>query len=96
MLYVIVTTLTEFRADGTVRRGRGRGRGGSTRGETSGRGRGRGGGPGSRGGSTVRKPRVTKADRAAMEQEKIAREKMGEAIAKQPTAAGATGPAGLA
>ncbi|KAL1654487.1 HIR complex subunit [Didymella pomorum] len=79
------------RADGTVRRGRGRGRGGTTRGETSGRGRGRGGGPGSRGGQTVRKPRVTKADRAAMEQEKLAREKMGEAIAKQP-AIPSTGP----
>ncbi|KAF3047670.1 hypothetical protein E8E12_011288 [Didymella heteroderae] len=83
------------RADGTVRRGRGRGRGGTTRGETSGRGRGRGGGPGSRGGQTVRKPRVTKADRAAMEQEKIAREKMGEAIAKQP-AAPTAGPTGSA
>ncbi|KAJ4342324.1 HIR complex subunit [Ascochyta clinopodiicola] len=82
------------RADGTVRRGRGRGRGGTTRGETSGRGRGRGGGPGSRGGSTVRKPRVTKADRAAMEQEKIAREKMGEAIAKQPVSTSSATPAG--
>ncbi|KAF3005090.1 hypothetical protein E8E13_009854 [Curvularia kusanoi] len=83
------------RADGTVKRGRGRGRGGTTRGETSGRGRGRGGGgPGSRGGQTVRKPRVTKADRAAMEQEKLAREKMGESIAKQPvTATGTAGPA---
>jgi hypothetical protein len=64
--------LTPSRADGTVRRGRGRGRGGTVRGEASGRGRGRGGGPGSRGGSTVRKPRVTKADRAQMEQEKAA------------------------
>jgi hypothetical protein len=36
-----------------------------------------GGGPGSRGGSTARKPRITKADRARMEQEKIEREKMG-------------------
>jgi hypothetical protein len=73
------------RADGSVRRGRGRGRGGTTRGETSGRGRGRGGGPGSRGGSTVRKPRVTKADRAMMEQEKLEREKMAQTIAaKQP------------
>jgi hypothetical protein len=87
--------LTRLRADGTVRRGRGRGRGGTTRGETSGRGRGRGGGPGSRGGQTVRKPRVTKADRAAMEQEKLAREKMGESIAKQPAAtAGTAGPSG--
>lgn len=87
--------LTTLRADGTVKRGRGRGRGGTTRGETSGRGRGRGGGgPGSRGGQTVRKPRVTKADRAAMEQEKLAREKMGESIAKQPvTATGTNGPA---
>ncbi|KAF2660624.1 HPC2-domain-containing protein [Lophiostoma macrostomum CBS 122681] len=76
---------TVERADGTVRRGRGRGRGGTARGETSGRGRGRGGGPGSRGGSTVRKPRVTKADRAQMEQEKIEREKMAATIAaKQP------------
>ena len=66
--------LTPRRADGTVKRGRGRGRGGATRGETSGRGRGRGGGgPGSRGGQTVRKPRVTKADRAMMEQEKAKR-----------------------
>ncbi|KAJ4291079.1 HIR complex subunit [Kalmusia sp. IMI 367209] len=65
------------RVDGAPRRGRGRGRGGTVRGETTGRGRGRGGGPGSRGGTTVRKPRVTKADRAAMEQEKQAREKLG-------------------
>ncbi|CAI6338505.1 unnamed protein product [Periconia digitata] len=64
------------RADGTTKRGRGRGRGGTTRGDTAGRGRGRGGGPGSRGGATVRKPRVTKADRAAMEQEKHEREKL--------------------
>lgn len=77
--------LTIHRADGTVKRGRGRGRGGSTRGETSGRGRGRGGGPGSRGGNVVRKPRVTKAERALMEQEKLEREKLGAAIAaKQP------------
>lgn len=69
------------RADGTVKRGRGRGRGGTTRGETSGRGRGRGGGPGSRGGNVVRKPRVTKAERALMEQEKHEREKLGAAIA---------------
>ncbi|KAF2751837.1 hypothetical protein M011DRAFT_473141 [Sporormia fimetaria CBS 119925] len=73
------------RADGTTKRGRGRGRGGSTRGETSGRGRGRGGGPGSRGGNTVRKPRVTKADRAQMEQEKLQREKMAQTMGgKQP------------
>lgn len=49
------------------------------------RGSGRGGGPGSRGGlgagarggTTTRKPRITKADRARMEQEKLEREKMG-------------------
>ncbi|KAF2813984.1 HPC2-domain-containing protein, partial [Mytilinidion resinicola] len=69
------------RADGTVKRGRGRGRGGSTRGETSGRGRGRGGGPGSRGGTTVRKPRVTKADRAQMEIEKHNREQQAANLA---------------
>ena len=68
------------RADGTVKRGRGRGRGGASRGESSGRGS-RGGGRGSRGGATVRKPRVTKADRAMMEQEKIEREKMGATMA---------------
>ncbi|KAI8939506.1 hypothetical protein NX059_003277 [Plenodomus lindquistii] len=79
---------TVERADGTVRRGRGRGRGGAVRGETTGRGRGRGGGPGSRGGTTVRKPRVTKADRAQMEQEKQQRESMAANIAsKQPLAA---------
>lgn len=69
---------TVERADGTVKRGRGtRGRGGVTRGETSGRGRGTGGGRGSRGGATVRKPRVTKADRARMDAEKMERERMG-------------------
>jgi hypothetical protein len=71
--FVHYKILIGSRADGTVKRGRGRGRGGATRGETSGRGRGRGGGPGSRGGQTVRKPRVTKADRAMMEQEKVKR-----------------------
>jgi hypothetical protein len=78
--------LTFRRADGTVRRGRGRGRGGTVRGETSGRGRGRGGGPGSRGGTTVRKPRVTKADRAMMDQEKLEREKMAANLASAPKA----------
>jgi hypothetical protein len=81
-------TLTSSRADGTVRRGRGRGRGGTVRGEASGRGRGRGGGPGSRGGSTVRKPRVTKADRAQMEQEKAARESMAKTLTHSSTHAG--------
>ncbi|KAE9984310.1 hypothetical protein EG327_005071 [Venturia inaequalis] len=77
--------VTIERADGTVKRGRGRGRGGTARGDATGRGRGGGGGRGSRGGATVRKPRVTKADRAMMEQEKMEREKMAANIAsKQP------------
>ncbi|KAF2702673.1 HPC2-domain-containing protein [Pleomassaria siparia CBS 279.74] len=81
------------RADGSVKRGRGRGRGGTVRGEASARGRGRGGGggggggPGSRGGSTVRKPRVTKADRAMMEQEKHEREKMAATMTMKQQAA---------
>jgi hypothetical protein len=80
--------LTLNRADGSVRRGRGRGRGGTARGDATGKGRGRGGGPGSRGGSTVRKPRVTKADRAMMEQEKKERESLAATIAaKQPVPA---------
>lgn len=90
MPVTICPPLTISRADGTVRRGRGRGRGGSTRGETSGRGRGRGGGPGSRGGQTVRKPRVTKADRAMMEREKLEREKLAQNMgiaSKQPAVA---------
>lgn len=40
-------------------------------------------GPGSRGGSTTRKPRITKADRARMEQEKLERERMGAASMQQ-------------
>lgn len=83
------------RADGTVRRGRGRGRGGATRGETSGRGRGRGTGAGARGGSTVRKPRVTKADRAMMEQEKQARENMAATIAAKAPLTTLAGPAAV-
>ncbi|EPQ65524.1 hypothetical protein BGT96224_3960 [Blumeria graminis f. sp. tritici 96224] len=79
----------ESRADGAPKRGRGRGnRGGTTRGTNT-----RGGtaassgttrsnlpasGPGSRGGSTARKPRITKADRIRMEQEKLEREKAGQ------------------
>ncbi|KUJ10647.1 HPC2-domain-containing protein [Mollisia scopiformis] len=85
----------ESRGDGPPKRGRGRGsRGGSSR--SSGRGgttaaqeaRARQGlplsGPGSRGGSTTRKPRITKADRARMEQEKLDREKMGS-MASMPS-----------
>ncbi|POS84320.1 hypothetical protein EPUL_005545 [Erysiphe pulchra] len=78
----------DTKADGTAKRGRGRGsRGGATRGSatrgsassvnTSGRNNLPSSGPGSRGGIGTRKPRVTKADRARMEQEKIEREKIG-------------------
>jgi hypothetical protein len=80
----------DIRADGAPKRGRGRGSRGGAR-ASSGRGgaaalaastglRPNGlplSGPGSRGGSTTRKPRITKADRARMEQEKLDREKMG-------------------
>ncbi|OJD35587.1 histone promoter control 2 [Diplodia corticola] len=66
-------------------RGRGRGRGGATRGDTT-ASRGRGGGRGSRGGVTTRKPRVTKADRAMMEAEKMEREKMAATLAAKPVA----------
>jgi hypothetical protein len=57
-----------------------------TRGRGGGRGTGRGGGPGSRGGAvrgagrggtTERKPRITKADRAKREAEKLERERLG-------------------
>ncbi|KAK5061215.1 hypothetical protein LTR84_007757 [Exophiala bonariae] len=77
------------RADGTIKRGRGRGRGGGPGsrggrgGATAGEGgSGRGGGVGSRGGGTTRKPRITKAERAQREQEKLAREKMAPILAK--------------
>ncbi|CZR57452.1 related to HPC2 Cell cycle regulatory protein [Phialocephala subalpina] len=96
----------ESRGDGPPKRGRGRGsRGGSSRSS------GRGGitatqeaklrqglplsGPGSRGGSTTRKPRITKADRARMEQEKLEREKMGS-MASMPNNYGHGGMAPLA
>ncbi|KAI4860679.1 HPC2-domain-containing protein [Hypoxylon rubiginosum] len=62
------------RGDGLPKRGRGsRGGRGGTRGAATGTGRGRGGGPGSRGG-VVRKPRMTKADKAQMDREKAERE----------------------
>lgn len=80
--------LTLVRSDGTIARGRGRGRGrgGATRGDAAAaRGRG-GGGRGSRGGMTTRKPRVTKADRAMMEAEKLEREKMAATLAAKPMA----------
>ncbi|KAI6081722.1 hypothetical protein F4821DRAFT_18984 [Hypoxylon rubiginosum] len=62
------------RGDGLPKRGRGsRGGRGGSRGAATGTGRGRGGGPGSRGG-VVRKPRMTKADKAQMDREKAERE----------------------
>ncbi|KAI1494233.1 hypothetical protein F4809DRAFT_131041 [Biscogniauxia mediterranea] len=62
------------RGDGLPKRGRGsRGGRGGNRTSTTGAGRGRGGGPGSRGG-VVRKPRMTKADKAQMDREKAERE----------------------
>jgi hypothetical protein len=89
----------ESRTDGAPKRGRGRGsRGGSSR-ASGGRGAaalaaggtGRNGlpasGPGSRGGTTTRKPRITKADRQRMEQEKLDREKMGT-MASMPSSYG--------
>jgi hypothetical protein len=79
------TKLTLPSADGAPKRGRGRGsRGGSSR-ASGGRGGNAGAGsragapltgPGSRGGSTTRKPRITKADRQRMEAEKREREQM--------------------
>lgn len=74
--------LINRRVDGLPKRGRGgRGRGVS-RGTTSTRGGSTGGGPGSRGGNVTRKPRITKADREKMSQEKAEREKMGALAAK--------------
>ncbi|KAI2627748.1 HPC2-domain-containing protein [Hypoxylon sp. NC1633] len=62
------------RGEGLPKRGRGsRGGRGANRGAAAGTGRGRGGGPGSRGGA-VRKPRMTKADKAQMDREKAERE----------------------
>lgn len=96
-----ITNFT-FRADGAPKRGRGRGSRGGTSRSASGRGGAVGinartglplSGPGSRGGSTTRKPRITKADRARMEQEKREREKMGS-MASMP--AGYSGMAQLA
>lgn len=83
----------DTRADGAPKRGRGsRGGRGSSR-ASGGRGGNSGAragqpltGPGSRGGSTTRKPRITKADRARMEQEKREREQM--AMAAMPGAYG--------
>ncbi|KAK8030905.1 hypothetical protein PG990_000639 [Apiospora arundinis] len=60
------------RGDGVPKRGRGS-RGGRGSSRAAGTTRGRGGGPGSRGGA-VRKPRMTKADKAQLDREKLERE----------------------
>ncbi|KAK8002888.1 hypothetical protein PG989_002607 [Apiospora arundinis] len=60
------------RGDGIPKRGRGS-RGGRGSSRAAGTTRGRGGGPGSRGGA-VRKPRMTKADKAQLDREKLERE----------------------
>ena len=60
------------------------GAGSGTEGAGSGTGGGRGRGGRGRGGATVRKPRVTKAERALMEQEKLNREKMAASLATKP------------
>ncbi|KAK7966618.1 uncharacterized protein PG986_000895 [Apiospora aurea] len=60
------------RGDGLPKRGRGS-RGGRGSARAAGTTRGRGGGPGSRGGA-VRKPRMTKADKAQLDREKLERE----------------------
>ncbi|KAI4165135.1 MAG: hypothetical protein LQ342_001412 [Letrouitia transgressa] len=71
------------RADGTVKRGRGRARG--PRGGTSGgssRGGANGGGTSTTKSGQPRKPRVTKAAKLQMEQEKVQRENMAPLAAK--------------
>ncbi|TQS38384.1 hypothetical protein Golomagni_01109 [Golovinomyces magnicellulatus] len=76
----------DAKSDSATKRGRGRGtRGGASRSSgtrasaasttTAARSNLPATGPGSRGGTGVRKPRVTKAERARIEQEKLAREK---------------------
>lgn len=66
---------TPCRADGTTKRGRGKGRGGAPRGT-------RGPAVNSKAAPAARKPRVTKAARMLMEQEKVARENMAILAAK--------------
>ena len=93
LVHHVISTDAVSRADGTVKRGRGRGRGGSTRGgagtsrkpEGSAIGGGVGGTAATRGHTTTRKPRVTKAARALLEQEKMEREKMAILAAKPST-----------
>ncbi|KAI4213471.1 MAG: hypothetical protein LQ351_003972 [Letrouitia transgressa] len=72
-----------YRADGTVKRGRGRARGprGGTSGGTS-RGGANGGGTSTTKSGQPRKPRVTKAAKLQMEQEKVQRESMAPLAAK--------------
>ncbi|KAG9246175.1 hypothetical protein BJ878DRAFT_498141 [Calycina marina] len=74
------------RGENFPKRARGRGRGGAARGTGTTRGGAAAAlnreglprtGPGSRGGNTNRKPRMTKADRARMDAEKVERAKLG-------------------
>ncbi len=77
-------SLTKHRADGRAKRGRGRGRGGIARGT----GRAVAAKDGTLGATktgTVRKPRVTKAAKQQMEQEKVQRESMAILAAKPST-----------
>lgn len=68
------------RADGTTKRGRGRGRGGTTRGGASGRGgKAETGEKKTKTTTAVRKTRITKAGKEALDKEKLAREKAGAA-----------------
>lgn len=77
-------SLTNHRADGRAKRGRGRGRGGISRG--TGRAVAAKDGPaGATKLGTVRKPRVTKAAKQQMEQEKVQRENMAILAAKPST-----------
>ncbi len=71
------------RADGVSKRGRGKGRGGGTRGTGKG-GATTNGAPSTRAVPAVRKPRVTKAAKVQMEQEKLQRENMA-VLAAKPT-----------
>ncbi|KAI9796337.1 MAG: hypothetical protein M1825_000638 [Sarcosagium campestre] len=77
------------RLDGTVKRGRGRGRGGSTRGTTNTRGgSGAAATPRPRGSTVGRKPRITKAEKAMLGQQRSEREQVATLAAKPQTLAG--------
>lgn len=74
--FCMLLLINTCRADGSTKRGRGKGRGGTTRG-TKGAAAAT-----SKAAPAVRKPRVTKAARVLMEQEKVARESMAVLAAK--------------